>query len=65
MKQFNPEEYLIFEGIVGSRLYGLANSESDLDKRGVCLPPIEVLIDPFQGFDVKDSFDGDDDRAIS
>lgn len=64
MKQFNPEDYLIFEAVVGSRLYGLANENSDLDLCGVCLPPIEILINPFQGFEVKDSGFEDDDRAI-
>ncbi len=62
-KQFDPVEYRIFEGITGSRLYGTATPDSDLDTRGVCIPPLEVLIDPFMNFNVKDSFDGED-RAI-
>lgn len=64
MKQFNPEDYLLFESITGSRLYGTANKDSDYDKRGICLPPLEFLVDPFHSFEVKDSFEEDDDRAI-
>ena len=60
MKQFDPEEYLIFSGISGSRLYGTATEDSDTDIRSVCLPPMEILIDPFMKFNVKDSFDGED-----
>jgi len=62
-KQFDPVDYRIFEGVTGSHLYGTATPESDYDTRGVCLPPLEVLIDPFMSFDVKDSFDGED-RSI-
>lgn len=63
MKDFNPEEYKIFECITGSVLYGTNTPESDVDKRGICLPPMEILIDPFMSFNVKDSFEGED-RAI-
>lgn len=60
MKQFNPEEYLIFSCVSGSRLYGTETNDSDLDIRGVVLPPLEVLIDPIHNFKVADSFDGED-----
>lgn len=63
MKQFDPDKYKIFECITGSVLYGTNTPDSDLDKRGVCLPPMEILIDPFMSFNVKDSFEGED-RAI-
>lgn len=63
MKQFDPIEHRIFEGVTGSRLYGTATPESDYDSRGVCIPPLEVLLDPFMKFNVKDSFDGED-RSI-
>ncbi len=63
MKQFDPIEYRIFEGLTGSRLYGTATPESDYDSRGVCVPPLEVILDPFMKFNVKDSFDGED-RSI-
>jgi len=62
-KQFDPLDYRIFEGVTGSQLYGMATPESDYDTRGICLPPLKVLIDPFMSFDVKDSFDGED-RSI-
>jgi len=62
--KFNPEEFLIFEAITGSRLYGTNTEMSDTDKRGVCIPPMRVLLDPFQKFEQKDSFDEDDDRTI-
>lgn len=64
MKQFNPEDYLLFKATTGSRLYGTANKDSDYDKRGVCLSPLEVLIDPFHNFEVKDSFENEEDMAI-
>jgi len=63
MKQFDPIEHRIFEGVTGSRLYGTATPDSDYDSRGVCIPPLEVLLDPFMRFNVKDSFDGED-RSI-
>lgn len=63
-KQFDPTQYRIFEGITGSRLYGTATPESDTDTRGVCVPPMNVLLDPFMSFNVKDSFEDDEDRAI-
>jgi uncharacterized protein len=63
MKQFDPIEYRIFEATTGSHLYGLSTPESDSDSRGVCVAPMEVLLDPFMRFTVKDGFDGED-RAI-
>lgn len=63
-KQFDPVEHRIFEGITGSQLYGTNTPESDTDTRGVCVEPIEVLLDPFMFFEVKDSFETGDDRAI-
>lgn len=63
MKNFDPLEHRIFEATTGSHLYGTATPESDYDSRGVCIPPLEVSIDPFMKFDVKDSFDGED-RSI-
>ena len=63
MKQFNPLDYRIFEAVTGSQLYGTSTIDSDEDLRGVCLPEMRVLIDPFMSFNVKDGFDGQD-RAI-
>lgn len=63
MKQFDPLDYLIFEAVTGSHLYGMNTPESDVDVRGVCLPPLRVLTDPFMSFNVKDSFE-DEDKAV-
>jgi hypothetical protein len=49
--KFNPNMYTIFETITGSRLYGTNVEGSDYDKRGVCIPPYEVLLNPFQKFE--------------
>jgi len=65
MKHFDPYDYLLFEGIVGSRLYGTSTPESDLDIRGVFVPPIKVLIDPFQKTEIFDSFEGEDKSLYS
>jgi uncharacterized protein len=64
MKQFNPEDYRIFECIVGSNLYGTAIEGSDLDIRGICIPPLNVLLDPFMNFEQKDSGFKEEDRTI-
>lgn len=64
MKTFDPLDYLIFEGYSGSHLYGTATEDSDVDSRGVSIPPMEVLLDPFNEFSVKDSFEDGKDRAI-
>lgn len=63
MKIFDPVEHRIFEGTTGSQLYGTSTPESDYDSRGVCIPPLEVSLDPFMRFNVKDSFEGED-RSI-
>jgi hypothetical protein len=63
MKTFDPLQYLIFEGYSGSILYGTNTPESDVDTRGICVPPMDVLLDPFNNFEVKDGFEGED-RAI-
>lgn len=63
--KFNPEEHLIFECVTGSNLYGLATPESDVDRRGICIPTKEVLLNPFENFEQKDSgFEEEEDRAI-
>ena len=64
MKTFNPEDYLIFEGIVGSKLYGTALPDSDTDQRGICIPPKEILLNPFMNFEQKDSGFEEEDRCI-
>lgn len=47
------EQWRIMEVITGSQLYGLATPESDTDYRGVCLPPMSILLNPFENFDQK------------
>ena len=64
MKQFNPEECRIFEAITGSLLYGTNTPESDMDTRGICIPPMDVLLNPFYPFHQKDSGFKEEDRAI-
>jgi len=64
MKNFDPENCLIFECITGSRLYGTNTPESDFDYRGICVPPMNILLDPFMNFDQKDSGFEEEDRAI-
>jgi len=41
----NPEEfrqYIVYECIVGSRAFGLDRDDSDVDRRGVYLPPADL-----------------------
>jgi predicted nucleotidyltransferase len=38
------ETNLIYKVVAGSQAYGLDNSESDLDVRGVCIPPRRYLL---------------------
>jgi predicted nucleotidyltransferase len=35
-------EYVIYRCVVGSRAYGLSNDESDVDRRGIYLPPADL-----------------------
>lgn len=64
MKNFNPEDYKIFECLTGSKMYGTDTPESDEDFRGVCVPPLEILLDPFMSFDQKDSGFDTEDKTI-
>jgi len=64
MKQFNPEDYRIFECLTGSKLYGTDTPASDEDFRGICIPPMEVLLDPFMNFEQKNSGFEEEDRTI-
>lgn len=60
MTTFNPEDHMLFECVTGSTLYGMATPESDVDVRGVCLPPMRAMLDPFESFRVKDGYEGED-----
>lgn len=64
MKAFEPQDYLIFDCIVGSRLYGTNTEKSDTDYRGVANTPLNVVLDLFQGFEQKDSGFIEDDKVI-
>ena len=61
---FNPQDYVIFEGITGSRLYGTNTENSDTDYRSICLPPLKILINPFSKFEQKDSGFEEADKVI-
>lgn len=61
---FDVEKARIFECVTGSRLYGTATTESDYDFRGICIPPMEILLHPFMNFDQKDSGFEEKDRTI-
>jgi predicted nucleotidyltransferase len=61
---WNIEDRIIFETISGSQLYGTSTPQSDTDYRGVCIPPKRVLLDPFHGFEQKDSGFEEEDRTI-
>lgn len=52
-------EWILFECVTGSQLYGTSTPESDLDIRGVCLPDLRTKLDPFSGFEQQE-FTGED-----
>jgi predicted nucleotidyltransferase len=61
---WNPVDYRIFETVSGSQLYGTSTPYSDIDYRGICVPPMEILLDPFHGFEQKDSGFEEEDRTL-
>lgn len=62
--EWDIEPYIIFEAIVGSHAYGTNDELSDEDYRGVCIPPLSILLG-FNKFEQKDGWDGKyDDRVI-
>lgn len=42
LDDMNLDEFVIYRCIVGSRAYGLDNESSDVDRRGIYLPPAEM-----------------------
>lgn len=40
--EYDLYEYVIFRSVVGSHAYGLANEGSDVDRRGIYLPPADL-----------------------
>ncbi len=42
LDDYDLEQYVIYRCIVGSRAYGLHNDDSDVDRRGIYLPPADL-----------------------
>jgi predicted nucleotidyltransferase len=42
LAEFNLHDYVIYRCIVGSRAYGLDDASSDIDRRGIYLPPAQM-----------------------
>jgi len=56
---------IILEAVVGSKLYGTATPDSDTDIRGVFIPPIKTLIDPFIKTEILNISDEEDTTLYS
>ena len=63
MKKFVTDE-LIFMTIAGSRMYGTNIATSDVDKRGVCVPPKKVVYGFARNFNQQE-FPGEDTTVFS
>jgi predicted nucleotidyltransferase len=63
MKKFVTEE-LIFMTVAGSRMYGTDTSASDVDKRGVCVPPRIVVMGFERNFNQQE-FPNEDTTVFS
>jgi hypothetical protein len=44
MAGYDLHQYVIYRCVVGSRAYGLDQADSDVDRRGVYLPPAEIVV---------------------
>ena len=55
MSEAFVETNLIYQVVAGSQAFGLATAESDLDTRGVCIPPARHLLGltPFEQWEAK------------
>ena len=53
------EDNLIFMTVAGSVMYGTNTPASDIDKRGVCVPPKNVVLGFAKNFDQQDYSDED------
>lgn len=42
LSEFNLQDYIIYRCVVGSRAYGLSRKDSDVDRRGIYLPPADL-----------------------
>lgn len=63
MEDFVTQE-LIFMTVAGSRMYGTNTPDSDIDKRGVCVPPRNVVMGFARKFD-QQQFEGEDTIVFS
>lgn len=54
---FALQDHLILFVIAGSRSYGLNTPESDVDVKGVCIPPVDRYKLGFRGFEQTDGKD--------
>lgn len=63
MKKFVTEE-LIFMTIAGSRMYGTNIASSDVDKRGVCVPP-KIVVNGFARNFEQQQFPNEDTTVFS
>ncbi len=67
MSNFNVSDHTIFLAKHGSRAYGLATEDSDLDIKGVCIPPLEYHLGFLHTFEQQEhmgSKDGGSDRVV-
>jgi uncharacterized protein len=42
LAEYNLHRFVIYQCVVGSRAYGLSRDESDVDRRGIYLPPADL-----------------------
>lgn len=62
--EIDLEKYLIFQTVAGSRAYGVATPESDVDLRGVCVPPKAIVLSPFKNFEQVEDIKNGNDRVV-
>lgn len=59
------EKSIIFESKTGSGIYGTSDKKSDLDLRGICVPPFSVMVGILGNFEQKDKWEGEyEDRVV-
>lgn len=51
MTLFDVDEHTIFLGLTGSHAYGMARPDSDVDIRGVCIPPHRIRESHYYNFE--------------
>src|SRR6185295_16233784 len=42
LAEYNPFDHVVYRCIVGSKAYGLDDADSDVDRRGIYLPPASL-----------------------